>query len=211
MAHGRNWRKSLVSVQIFVEGGAQGSAKNGCRQAFRTFFEKVIPRGSFRAFASGSRSDAFKDFCLALRRDPGEYNILLVDSEEAVAVGPWEHLAARRGDEWRRPAGSRDDQVHLMVQVMESWFLADRQTLADYYGQGFIADSLPRQPNIEVISKQDVFRALQHASKNTKTKGEYHKTRHGFDILELIDPDLVGAASNHAKRLLAVLHRETAS
>ena len=97
-----------------------------------------------------------------------------------------------------------------MVQVMEAWFLADRQALADYYGQGFLAGSLPGQPKIELISKPDVFSALQHASKNTKTKGEYHKTRHGFDLLELIDPNRVRAASVHAERLLMVLQRETA-
>jgi hypothetical protein len=198
-------------VIVFVEGGSQGSAKNGCRQAFRTFFEKVIPRQSFRVIASGDRGSAFKDFSLALRQNPDDYNILLVDSEEAVAASPWKHLAARQGDEWHRPAGAVDDQAHLMVQVMESWFLADRQALADYYGQGFIAGSLPGQPNVELISKRDVFKALQLASKNTKTKGEYHKTRHGFDLLEVIDPNLVRAASVHAERLLAVLQRETAA
>jgi hypothetical protein len=25
-----------------------------------------------------------------------------------------------------------------MVQVMEAWFLAERQALSDYYGQGFL-------------------------------------------------------------------------
>jgi hypothetical protein len=200
-----------VTVQIFVEGGAQGAAKNGCRQAFRTFFEKVIPPGSFRVFASGSRGDAFRDFCLALRRNRGNYSVLLVDSEEAVIAPPWQHLATRRGDEWRRPAGADDDQVHLMVQVMEAWFLADRQALTDYYGQGFRVGSLPGRQNIELISKPDVFKALQHASKDTKTKGEYHKTRHGYDLLELIDPALVRAASGHAERLFAVLLRAAAA
>ena len=200
-----------MSVRIFVEGGSQGSTKAGCRQAFRTFFEKVIPPGSFKVIASGSRGAAFKDFCLALKQDHGDYIILLVDSEEAVAVSPWQHLAERKGDEWHRPAGARDDQAHLMVQVMEAWFLADQQALADYYGQGFQTGSLPRQRNIELISKADVFKALQQASKNTKTKGVYHKTRHGFDLLERIDPSLVRVASAHAERLVTVLLRETAA
>lgn len=200
-----------MSVAIFVEGGPQGPAKGACRQAFRTLFEKVIPRGSFRVIASGSRRSAFEDFCLALRQNRGDYNILLVDSEEAVVAGSWQHLASRHGDEWDRPNGATDDRAHLMVQVMESWFLADRRVLADYYGQGFTAGSLPGQPNIELISKQDVFRALKQASKNTKTKGEYHKTKHGFDLLELIDPNLVRAASGHAERLVIVLQRETAA
>lgn len=199
-----------MSVVIFVEGG-QGSAKNACRRAFRVFLEKVIAPRSFRVIASGDRGSAFKDFSLALRQNPHDFNILLVDSEEPVQGTPWQHLAARQGDGWNRPAAATDDQAHLMVQIMESWFLADKQALAQYYGQGFNVGSLPGQPNIELISKKDVFQALQLASKNTKTKGEYHKTRHGFDLLEMTSPDLVRAASVHAERLIAVLRRETAA
>ena len=199
-----------MSVRIYVEGGAQGSTKNGCRQAFRTFFEKVIPRRSFTVIASGDRGAAFKDFCLALRQNPGDYNILLVDSEEAVAGGSWQHLAARQGDEWHRPTGASDDHAHLMVQVMEAWFLADRQALTSYYGQGFLAASLPGQPNVELIPKRDVLNTLRHASRNTQ-KGEYHKTRHGFDLLEQIDPACVRTASDHANRLFNVLVREAAN
>lgn len=198
-----------MSVLIYLEGGFQGSTKSACRKAFRTFFEKVIPPGSFKVIASGDRSAAFKDFCLALRQNGEDYIILLVDSEDAVVSNPWQHLGARVGDEWQRPDGTHDDQIHLMVQVMEAWFLADRHALLDYYDGGFLAGSLPGQANVELISKQDVFRALQHASRNTK-KGEYHKTRHGFDLLERINPSRVRAASRHANRLLVVLERETA-
>jgi hypothetical protein len=92
---------------------------------------------------------------------------------------------------------------------MESWFLADRPALTDYYGQGFAVDSLPGQSNIEVISKQDVFTALQQSSKKTQ-KGEYHKTRHGFDLVKRIDPNRVRTACRQADRPLVVLQRETA-
>ncbi len=197
-----------MSVRIYVEGGFQGSTKSACRQAFRSFFGKVIPVRSFSVIASGDRASAFKDFCLALKQNPEDYIVLLVDSEEAVTRSPWEHLGSREGDKWRPPA-AHDDQAQLMVQAMESWFLADRQALTDYYGQGFLAGSLPGQPKIELISKQDVFTALQHSSKKTQ-KGEYHKTGHGFDLLERIDPNRVRAASQHADSLFVVLQRETA-
>ena len=93
-----------------------------------------------------------------------------------------------------------------MVQVMESWFLADKDALSKYYGQGFLSNSIPGQPNIELIPKQRVFDALEHATRPTQ-KREYDKTRHGFDLLELIDPALVGAASTHARNLFLVLNR----
>jgi Domain of unknown function (DUF4276) len=197
-----------VSVRIYVEGGFQGSTKSDCRGAFRLFLEKVIPPKSFSVIASGSRNDAFEDFRDALKRHPDDYIILLVDSEEPVTTGSWQHLRDRTGDNWPRPTNAGEDQAHLMVQVMESWFLADKHVLTDYYGPEFLFNSLPGQPRIELVAKKDVFNALQHASKKTQ-KGEYHKTRHGFDLLALIDPARVRAASNHADRLLAVLERET--
>ena len=141
---------------------------------------------------------------MAVERHPDNYVVLLVDSEEAVVGGPWQHLANRRGDRWRRPSGVTDDQAHLMVQVMESWFLADRQVLIDYYGQGFLANSLPGQTNIEQIPKRDVLQSLKHASRQTAKK-EYHKTRHAFHLLEQIDPQRVRVASRHADRLFIVL------
>jgi predicted ATPase len=209
LANRRNRREPLVTVRSYVEGGFQGSTKSNCRQGFRLFFEKVIPRGSFRVIASGDRRAAFKDSCSALKQNQDDYIILLVDSEEAVTAGPWRHLGSREGDKWHRPAGAHDDQAHLIVQAMESWFLADRPALTDYYGQGFAVGSLPGQSNIELISKQDVFTALQQSSKKTQ-KGEYHKTRHEFELLERIDPNRVRTACQHADRLFVVRQRETA-
>ena len=71
-----------------------------------------------------------------------------------------------------------------MVQVMESWFLADPDTLKAFYGREFRAGSLPRNQNIEQISKQDVERGLKHATSVTK-KGDYYdnKGKHSFAIL----------------------------
>jgi len=197
-----------VSVIIYVEGGAPGQTKAACRQAFRLFLEKVIRPGSFKVIASGDRASTFQDFRAALKKHPNDFVILLVDSEEAVVGSCWQHLRTRVGDGWHKPDAATEDQAHLMVRVMESWFLADRSALLAYYGQGFLSNSLPGQTNVELISKQDVFSNLEHASRPTK-KGEYHKTRHGLDLLQEIDPNRVRTASQHAARLFAVLARET--
>ena len=82
---------------------------------------------------------------------------------------------------------------------MEAWFLADREALAEFYDDGFLAKSLPGSPtNIEAVLKEDLESRLKQASRQTKTKGEYHKTRHGFALLALIDPKKVEDASPHA-------------
>jgi hypothetical protein len=90
---------------------------------------------------------------------------------------------------------------------MESWFLADPEALRTYYKQGFLIRSLPRRRNVEEILKRDVGRVLEHATRPTKTKGMYHKTRHGFDLLALIDPTRLREASGRAQRLFAVLEQ----
>jgi hypothetical protein len=87
---------------------------------------------------------------------------------------------------------------------MESWFLADREALSGYYGQGFLTKSLPARVNVEEILKHDIEAALERASQHTR-KGPYHKTRHGFDLLALVDPGKLRSASEHARRLFEVL------
>lgn len=197
-----------MTLRIYVEGGGQsGSTKSDCRQAFRLLFEKVIPSGSFKVIASGGRGKAYEDFCTALKQHQQDYIILLVDSEAAVTDGPWQHLKNRVGDNWDRPNGASDDQAHLMVQAMEAWFLADRKSLANYYGDGFLGASLPGQQNVELIEKGNLFNILEHATQNT-SKGRYHKTRHGFDVLPRLDPTRIRQASGQANRLFTVLERE---
>jgi len=46
---------------------------------------------------------------------------------------------------------------------------------------------------------------LEGATRATETKGAYHKTKHGFDLLELIDPGAVRQASPFADALIKLL------
>jgi hypothetical protein len=87
---------------------------------------------------------------------------------------------------------------------MEAWFLADRQALTDHYGREFRANALPGNPNPEQIQKRDLVDGLSRATRET-SKGEYHKTRHGFPILERINPSTVRACCPHADALLNLL------
>ncbi len=108
------------------------------------------------------------------------------------------YLSGREG--WPFPP-LNGDRVFLMVQAMEAWLLADREALAAFYGQGFLANSLPGSPgNIEAVRKDDLEPSLKNATRQTKTKGEYHKVRHGFTLLATIDPLKVESGSAHAKR-----------
>jgi hypothetical protein len=200
-----------VSVRVYVEGAGDYKHTDNataCRRGFQELFEKLgLPENRLSVIACGSRFQTFNDFRKALRQHPDDFVILLVDAEGPVEVpSAWAHLHARDG--WNRPAVAIEDQAQLMVQCMEAWFLADREVLIEFYGQGFLAGSLPGQPNIEEILKRSLLPVLKHASKRT-TKGSYDKTRHAFALLARIDPQKLRIASLHAGRLFDVLIQRT--
>jgi len=154
----------------------------------------------------GSRDNAYGDFCTALKTaDKNDCPILLVDSEAQVNANdsPWQHLKKR--DKWDKPNGAGDGQAHLMVQCMEAWFMADKDCVKKYFGQGFNENLLPKQPKIETIPKVDLLDKLKEATRNSKNKGKYSKGEYSFELLALIDPAKVRKASPHAKRLLDTL------
>ena len=196
-----------MNVTVYVEGGGSVRAtKKRCRQGFSALFRKAGLSGRMpRIFAAGGRDDAWHDFRTALAgAGEDDFIVLLVDSEAPVADGrtPWVHLGER--DRWRRPDGAAEEHAHLMVQCMESWFLADMDALAAFFGDGFNRGALPRRPDVENVSKGDLARGLRRATRPS-SKGEYHKGRHSFEILATVDPERVVAASPHAKRLIHTL------
>ena len=160
----------------------------------------------WKLVSCGSRDEAYKRF-----RNVRENNIrangaadilvLLVDSEDPVSLTPTDHLTTRDGSNLN---GVNDDHVHLMVQTMEAWIVADPGVLSGYYGQHFQANALPRRQNLEEESKDDIERALRHATQNTQ-KGKYHKIKHARHLLHRIDPMTVRQRCPHCERLFETL------
>ena len=70
---------------------------------------------------------------------------------------PWQHLLARDG--WNGPNGVDEDQAFLMVQFMETWFLADKDGLRGYFGQGFSDRAIRQWPDLEAVPRETVLRA----------------------------------------------------
>jgi hypothetical protein len=203
-------------VKLYVEGGGDASSsKTACRNGFSEFLKKAGMRGMMpRIVACGSRRDAYDSFCTAVKN--GEDAALLVDSEAPVdgrhqtgtsdTWQPWAHLVEQEGESWAKPQTSEDTQCQLMVQCMENWFLADKEVLSSFFGQGFNNHKLPKTPNgAEVIAKQKVHKCLSEATANCKTKDRYGKAKHSFKILALISPDKVTGQSPWALRFVEKL------
>ena len=207
MDEGRIGRNPLVRCRVYVEGGGNTKVtRTACRKGFGEFFDRAGLRGRMpRVMPCGGRSETYDDFRNALRtaRDD-EFVILLVDSEEPVAEGsdPWTHLGNRADDRWSKPREAGDDGAQLMVQCMEAWFLADKDSLAKFFGAGFDRGALPARPDVENVPKGDIETGLNMATRHCEGKGAYHKGRHSFAILAELDPGKVTAASPHAKRLV---------
>ena len=200
-----------MKLRLYVEGGGvRKTSRSACRRGFQRFVEKSGLKGRMpEIIASGSRMNAYTRFAKRskITANEDECALLLVDAEGPVRnQRSWEHLKDRDG--WNRPDGTTDDQCHLMVQAMESWFLADRTTLAKHYGQRFQESALPSNPQIEQIAKIDVVNGLIRASRST-TKGSYDKGRHSFEILAKIDPEKVTAVSSHAGQFVKTLFKLT--
>lgn len=202
-------------VTLYVEGGGRATAlKTDCRKGFRTFLRRAGIKNEPRIVACGTRRQAYERFCLAIAA--GDNACLLIDSEAPIATEhqtgpprvwqPWRHLKVRPGDGWTKPVGAEEKHCHLMVQCMEHWFLADRAALAAFFGQGFASNALPKHPNVESVPKRAVFDGLAKATKACKTKLPYNKGAHSFEVLNLVDPALVAAASPWAKRFLDEMH-----
>ena len=195
------------SVCLYIEGGGrQKELQEELRRGFRRFFEKAgCGERMPKIVAGGGREQTFDRFQTAITI--GEKAILLVDSEDLVHTtckSPWKHFEQRKGDKhWTQPKEASDDDAHLMVCCMESWFLADRDVLKEYFGHGFNESVLPHKDNpIESVPKQKVLDGLKNATKNCKKKAGYDKGEHSFALIGLIDPKKVEEASPWAKKLL---------
>lgn len=185
----------VSEIRIHYEGDPQ--LKEGFRRFFgKLAFESYSRRRRVRFIAGRGRSDVIHDFQDALESHPSSWNVLLIDSE-----GPDDgRLFARL----RLPAAQKKS-VFWMVQLMESWFLADTQALKLYYGEGFREAQLRIKREVEQIPKQDVMKWLENATKTTQ-KGRYDKIGHAPRVLGLIDPALVREACPHCGRIFDTFH-----
>ena len=199
----------MVKVTIFVEGGGDTRLQQSdCRKGFGEFFNKLAIKSSLIIIACGGRKNAYDSFCMGLKNTKNnEYCLLLVDSEAPVnSPSVWQHVYLRVGDKWQKPDKATEEHLHFMVECMEAWFMADKQTLISYYGQGFNQNALSQNAKIEDISKQDLYATLNNATRKT-AKGGYSKGRHSFEILSKIDAKEVVDKSPYAKRLLDTLQK----
>ena len=199
----------MSGVAIYMEGGGDGKgAKAALRQGMDALLRPLKEAARAKALRwqlvpCGGRDKAFHGFWSAAVNGDDTIVVLLVDAEGPVNGARRSHLESRDG--WDIQFAD-EDTVHLMVQTMETWIVADPDALSTYYGQRFNGNVLPRAKNLEEVVKADVERALNQATKRT-TKGRYHKIKHARDLLKRIEVERVKQRCPHCARLFNVLGR----
>lgn len=136
-----------------------------------------------RIRACGSRTAAYDDFKTAVKMaHEDDFPILLVDSEDPVQEGTaWQHLMVR--DNWVKPNGASDDQAQLMVQCMETWCVADRQALREFFGKCLHEKQLPPPNGLEARAKDDIQTQLADATRHCAPGRGYSKGKRSFELL----------------------------
>ena len=197
----------MSGVAIYMEGGGDGrDTKAALRQGmdvFLTPLKDAVRAKSWRwkLVCCGGRNAAFDGFRNAVLMGDDAIVALLVDAEAPVNGPARAHLRSRDG--WDL-AFTSDDVVHLMVQTMETWIVADRDALAQYYGQHFRANALPRNRNLEDVARAEIERTLEQATRNTQ-KGAYHKIRHASHLLKRMNSQNVRRRCPSCARMFEAL------
>src|SRR5258706_1071505 len=154
----------VTEIRLYIEGGGDSrDTKAFLRQGFSIFFGQIVQRARnknvrWQLIMCGSRNSAFDAFRTSVRQRPDTFHVLLIDAEGPVQATPWDHL--RQRGEWHGD-GAHDEHCHLMVQTMEAWFVADIKVLVAFYGAGFNANHIPRNPDVEHISKDQLRTSLR--------------------------------------------------
>ena len=181
-------------MHVYLEGGRQlrNPMKAFLRRAVMAIHHQSI---SLDVEPCGSRDDA-------IRRCAREGDsLLLIDSEGEELQQLTTRVTAQIGS---------TNRAFFMVQLMEAWFVADRQNLAAYFGAGFRHGALPANASVEEVSKQDIETGLRNATRNC-AKRRYLKGRDDVGLLNLLDPAAVYDACPNFASLIDFLRGQPAT
>ena len=181
------------------------------RRGWQSFFNKAgIDSQMLEIAVGGGQQEAFALFNSQLNRyaeheETEPKPLLLVDSEEPVASGHtvWEHLQTRLQHRLQRPANADDQSAFMMVQAMETWFIADSLALQRFFDSSLDTSVFQNLSPLETILKEDSLDMLRQAT--LRCRRHYSKGRRSYGILAEIDPKIVAAACPHADQLLQYL------
>lgn len=181
----------VTELRIYFEGDVR--LRSGFRRFLGEIYEEAGARG-WRVDLVATDGTPVDDYQSGLKANPKAWNVLLLDSD-APSSRALAEMCSVKGLE-----SSQVGSVFWMVQIMESWFLADIAALREYFGNRFREAAATGNPKVEEIPKVDVMSRLKSAA-----GGEYHKVKDGAKLLEFIDPGKVRKAAPNCDRLFSTI------
>jgi hypothetical protein len=132
-------------------GGNSAETKSRLRQGMSKFLNSLgqsarQKRLDWKIVACGSRNNARDAFLHATQASPQSFNVLLVDSEAPVDRQASPRIHLKQSDGWELGLDIDDDSLHLMIQIMETWIVADPDAVAAYYQKHFLKSAPPQSP-----------------------------------------------------------------
>jgi len=188
-----------VNSRLYLEGG--GDSKEGrirCREGFRKLLEQSGFLGKLpRLTACGGRANVFDDFKTSLASRNNGFVAMLIDSEDPLEdlERAWDHL--KRRDGWVNPPGATDEQVFFMTTCMETWIVADRIALRDYFRATLHESALPSLVDLEKRERGDILKQLTHATRDCSNA--YSKGRCSFEVLGKLNPSALNVLPSFAR------------
>jgi Domain of unknown function (DUF4276) len=236
-------------VLLYVEGGHRDDIEldldfESDNANFRRNLTRFVGRSltceiqgwSLDVVLGGGRDEAIKRFNDDVENQVAEeqrrgrainkVRILLVDSEGAIRKGQKCKAHLNSQTAWQLGNRVAENRVFLMVQCMESWFVADPNGLDAYYrtmkltfDKSVLTEEVQkvrakfRSAGIEQIPKTG--KKITHNGEQIRNipafiisralKRRDYSKNHGFGIIGFIDPDVVRAACPHCEDFLATL------
>ena len=191
---GKSNEAKIGGRQVIFEGGHRG--KDQHKRGLKEFLDKFSPDGHkvkvVMGFGRVQAAGAFLD-----RVNKGADAFLLIDAEGPLTA---KSISTVIGPE----LANYGERVFFMVQVMESWFVADSNALVGIKNVrlAILTDELKRRGgNIEGIAKSQALHLFSRA-----TDGHVCSTENGkgarLSYLANLDPEKLRKASAEADRLI---------
>lgn len=204
----------VEGIRIYIEGDKKSKTSNiSLREGFSTFFNDLREKArenrlKFDVILCGNSAETFKDFLLGVKSHPNSFVAFLIDSDAEVGGedSPKSFLQQQLKSKNWELKNVDDNQCHLMVQIMESWFLGDVETLKNFYGQKFNSNAIPKTKDVEKIQKDNVESSLNSATRETQ-KGIYseNKLKHSAELLSKINVEIIRQRAKHCERIFQTI------
>ena len=193
---------------VYIEGGSDTNGKVNAefRHAFHEIFSNAGITKPPKVIMA--KAQMVGKFVRSYKKDNDA--LLLLDSEMNVKGDEDKTDALRRfiqnvkkRKDWDENSDEiPEDRIHFMVACMESWFIADVDTIQTYFGIG--KEKIQDWQDVEIIDKDKILDTLKKIAGESPKK-KYSKTRDATKLLRRTNPLVVKEKAYFCDRFLKFL------